>query len=89
MNTETVNPEIMPLDDVKKELLECCLEPQNQETILEHIRVPVSSDSYKRYVAVLVRQRFIKSAQERSRSSTKQNFVITQKGLNYLKAIAD
>ena len=85
---ETVPAEIVPLEDVKKELLEICLEPQNQKTILEHIRVPVSSDSYKRYVASLLRQRFIKSDQDRNRSSTKQNYVITQKGLNYLKAIS-
>jgi len=80
--------EIVPLDDIKKEVLEFCLEPHNQKTILEHIRVPVSADNYKRYVAVLLKQRFIKSDQERNRNSIKQQYVITQKGLNYLKAIS-
>lgn len=80
--------DIIPLDDVKKEVLEFCLEPHNQKTILEHIQVPVSSDNYKRYVGALLRQRFIKSDQERNRNSIKQQYVITQKGLNYLKAIS-
>jgi predicted transcriptional regulator len=83
-----VSKEIIPLEDVKKEVLEFCVEPQNQKTILEHIQVPVSGENYKRYVGVLLRQRFIKSDQERNRNSVKQNYVITQKGLNYLKAIS-
>ncbi len=83
-----VSKEIIPLEDVKKEVLEFCLEPHNPEKILEHIRVPVSADNYKRYVAALLKQRFLKTDQERNRSSVKQNYVITQKGLNYLKAIS-
>jgi len=79
--------EILPLEDVKKELLEFCLEPHNRETMLQHIQMTDTSDNYKRYVAALLNQRFIKSDQVRNRNSVNQKYVITQKGLNYLKSI--
>ena len=78
---------VLPLEDVKKEVLEFCQEPHGRDDILVHIQVPVNSENYNRYVAALVNQRFIKSDFMRNRNSTKQKYVITQKGLNYLKAI--
>ncbi len=78
----------LPLEDVKKEILEFCLEPHGREDILEFIKVELNPNNYSKYVTQLVKQRFITSALLGSRSSTKQKYVITQKGLNYLKAIA-
>ncbi|MDB5260921.1 MAG: hypothetical protein JWQ14_202 [Adhaeribacter sp.] len=78
---------ILALEDVKKDVLEFCQEPHGREDILEHIQVLVNSENYNRYVASLVKQRFIKSDFMRNRNSAKQKYVITQKGLNYLKAI--
>ena len=78
---------IIALEDVKKEVLEFCQEPHSREEILEHIQVQLTSENYNRYVATLVKQRFIKSDFMRNRNSTKQKYIITQKGLNYLKAI--
>jgi predicted transcriptional regulator len=87
MNTMQITPEVLPLEDVKKEVLEFCQQPHGREDILEHIQVQLNSDNYHRYVATLVKQRFIKTDLLRNRHSTKQKYIITQKGLNYLKAI--
>lgn len=78
---------VLALEDVKKEVLEFCQEPHSRADILEHIQVQLNSENYNRYVAALVNQRYIKSDLLRNRNSTKQKYVITQKGLNYLKAI--
>ena len=79
---------VITLDDVKKEMLEFCLVPRGRFEILEHIQVELTPDNYTRYVKPLVDQRFIISDILVIRSANKQKFVITQKGLNYLKAIA-
>ena len=79
---------IIPLDDVKKEILEFCLEPHGKVDILEHIRVETTPENYTRYIGQLLNQRFITSDLLISRNSTRQKFITTQKGLNYLKAIA-
>lgn len=87
---------ILSLDDVKKEILEFCLEPQVRIDILEHIQVDITPDNYARYIKQLQDQRFITPESVKDSAgfrtfrhrATNQKFVITQKGLNYLKAIA-
>ena len=79
--------QILSLDDVKKDVLELCVEPQGRDDILDHIQVKVTNDNHRKYIIALVTQRFIKSDHIRNCNSAKQRYVITQKGLNYLKAI--
>ncbi len=79
--------QLLSLDDVKKDVLEFCVDPHNRDEILDRIQVKVTSDNHRKYVVTLVNQRFIKSNSIRNCNSTKQKYVITQKGLNYLKAI--
>jgi len=79
---------VITLDDVKKEILEFCLEPRGRFEILEHIQVEITPENYTRYIKQLLDQRYIVSDILVIRSANKQKFVISQKGLNYLKAIA-
>ena len=79
---------ILELDDFKKELLEFCAEPQSKEAILERLHVDVSKTNYHKLILPLLNQRFIRNDMIGNRRSNKEKFVITQKGLNYLKAIA-
>ncbi|WP_026464581.1 winged helix-turn-helix domain-containing protein [Adhaeribacter aquaticus] len=79
---------VSTLEDVKKEILEFCKEPQSKSDILGHIQVEINQNNYHKFVVSLLDQRFISNGLFRRRSSIKQQFVITQKGLNYLKAIS-
>jgi hypothetical protein len=78
----------LTLDDVKKQILEFCQEPHAPVDILAHIWVEVTPDNHSKYIKRLIDQRFITSAYLRKRSAANQMYCITQKGLNYLKAIA-
>lgn len=80
--------DIIALDDVKKEILEFCLEPQSRTDILDHIQIASTPIHYTKYIGQLLTQRFIKTDVLDNRRSPREKFVITQKGLNYLKAIA-
>lgn len=80
--------EALLLDDVKKEILEFCVEPQGKAAILEHINVAITQQNYSKYIVKLIDQRFIASGFLRKRSSANQQYIITKKGINYLKAIA-
>ena len=79
---------VVTLEDVKKDILEFCLEPRSRFEILEHIQVEITPENHTRYIKQLLDQRFIISDILIIRSANKQKFAITQKGLNYLKAIA-
>lgn len=79
---------VLLLDDVKKEVLEFCINPHGRVDILEFIQVEVTSDNYGKYVKQLLNQRFIAPYLSRNLSLNNQKYIITQKGRNYLKAIA-
>ena len=81
------NP-VLLLEDVKKEILEYCVEPRSRTEILEHLQVEITPEHYSKYIKPLIDQRFIVSDILVIRSANRQKFSITQKGLNYLKAIA-
>jgi len=83
-----LDKEALMLDDVKKEILEHCIEPQGKASIMEHIKVPNNQQNYSKFILKLVDQRFIASGFLRKRSSANQQYIITKKGINYLKAIA-
>ncbi len=81
-------PQVIELDDIKKQLLEFCAEPQGKEAILEHLHIEVTKTNYHKLILPLLDQRFLRNDMVGNRRSNKEKFVITQKGLNYLKAIA-
>ena len=81
------NP-VLLLEDVKKEILEYCVAPRGRGEILEHLQVEVTPENYSKYLKPLIDQRFIVSDILVIRSANRQKFSVTQKGLNYLKAIA-
>ncbi len=84
----TETQEILALEDVKKEILEFCIKAQSRTEILDFIKVAPTSANYGKYIRELLVQRFIKTNLLDKRSSRYEKYVITQKGLNYLKAIA-
>jgi predicted transcriptional regulator len=79
---------VISLDDVKKEILEFCLEPHGPADILGHIKVETTKYNYSKFINQLIDKRFLTSAFLRKRNAANQQYVITKKGLNYLKAIA-
>lgn len=79
---------IVSLEDVKKEILEFCLQAQCRNAILKHIQVVESSLHYSMYIGPLLAQRYLKTDRIEKRSARNEKYSITQKGLNYLKAIA-
>jgi predicted transcriptional regulator len=79
---------VISLDDVKKEILEFCVEPHGPVDILGHIKVEMTKNNYSKFINHLIDKRFLASAFLRKRNSANQKYVITKKGLNYLKAIA-
>jgi hypothetical protein len=84
-----IETKVVPqLEDVKKEILEFCLQAKSRTDILEYISVACTPFNYSRYVGTLLTQRFIKSNLLDKRHTRQGKFIITQKGLNYLKAIA-
>lgn len=80
--------EVVSLEDVKKEILELCLQAQNRTAILEHILVAGTPSHYTKYIGQLLAQRYLKTDLTVKRSARQEKYSITQKGLNYLKAIA-
>jgi len=79
---------VLLLEDVKKEIMEYCVEPRGRGEILEYLQVEITPENYSKYIKPLIDQRYIISDILVIRSANRQKFSITQKGLNYLKAIA-
>ena len=80
--------EVLALEDVKKDILELCLQPQSREDILTYLHLDCTSGNYSRYIGTLLSNRFIKTNLLDKRRSRQEKYIVTQKGLNYLKAIA-
>ena len=74
-------------DEYRKDILKLCKEAQFRNDILKHIGVEVSYVNYKKYVAKLIEERYLSYTDVRHPQSPKQKYVISQKGINYLKAI--
>lgn len=77
----------LPLEDVKKEILQFCVQVKSREAILASIFVAGSARNFKCYIGQLLEQRLLKSSSDKP-FGRQEHFIITQKGLNYLKAIA-
>ncbi|QNF34791.1 hypothetical protein HUW51_19425 [Adhaeribacter swui] len=79
---------ILALEDVKKEILEFCLLAHDREEILTHINLDCNPVNYTRYIGALLSNRYLKTNLLDKRRSRQEKYLVTQKGLNYLKAIA-
>lgn len=79
--------EATPLNEYRKEILTFCTEAKSRGAILHHIGIAESYDNYKKYICKLIDERYLAYTDSRHPQSPKQTYLITKKGLNYLKAI--
>ena len=82
------NKSIPELEDVIIEILQICQVPQDRESILSQIQVQNNSHSYQKFIYKLVKTRFLLESNTRESYSSIRFYTTTQKGLNYLKAVA-
>jgi hypothetical protein len=82
------NKSIPELEDVIIEILQVCQVPQDRESILSQIQVQNNSHSYQKFIYKLVKTRFLLESNTRESYSSIRYYTTTQKGLNYLKAVA-
>jgi hypothetical protein len=82
------NKSIPELEDVIIEILQICQVPQDRESILSQIQVQNNSHSYQKFIYKLVKTRFLLESNTRESYSSIRYYSTTQKGLNYLKAVA-
>jgi hypothetical protein len=83
-----VSKTIPELEDVIIEILQICQIPQDRDSILNQIHVQNSSHSYQKFIYKLVKTRFLLESNTRESYSSIRFYTTTQKGLNYLKAVA-
>jgi hypothetical protein len=84
----TLNKPIPELEDVIIEILQICQVPQDRESILSQIQVQNTSHSYQKYIYKLVKTRYLLESNTRESYNSIRYYSTTQKGLNYLKAVA-
>jgi predicted transcriptional regulator len=83
-----LNKPIPELEDVIIEILQACQVPQDRDSILKRIQVQNTSHSYQKYIYKLVKTRFLLESNTRESYNSIRFYTTTQKGLNYLKAVA-
>lgn len=82
------NQTIPELEDVIIGILQVCQIPQDRESILNLIQVPNTPNNYQKYIYKLVKTRFLLESNIRESYNSIRYYTTTQKGLNYLKAVA-
>jgi hypothetical protein len=90
-NTSLATPlikSVPELEDVIIEILQICQVPQDRESILSQIQVQNNSQSYQKFIYKLVKTRFLLESNTRESYTSIRYYTTTQKGLNYLKAVA-
>lgn len=75
-------------DKYRKHILKHCQQAQSRCSILNYIGVEENYENYKKYIVKLITERYLSYTDPRHPQSPKQTFIVTQKGLNYLKAIS-
>jgi hypothetical protein len=83
-----INKPIPELEDVIIEILQICQIPQDRESILRQIQVQNTSPNYQKYIYKLVKTRYLLESNTRESYNSIRYYTTTQKGLNYLKAVA-
>ncbi len=73
--------------DVKKEILEFCLNPQSKESILEFIQVELKPYNFKKYITRLFEDRYLQHTIPHNPRATTQQYITSKKGQAYLKSI--
>lgn len=82
------NSPIPELEDVIIDILQLCQVPQDRESILRCIQVQNNSHCYQKFIYKLVKTRFLLESNTRESYNSIRLYTTTQKGLNYLKAVA-
>ena len=82
------NQTIPELEDVIISILQVCQIPQDRESILNLIQVQNTPNNYQKYIYKLVKTRFLLESNIRESYTSTRYYTTTQKGLNYLKAVA-
>jgi predicted transcriptional regulator len=83
-----INKPVPELEDVIIDILQICQVPQDRESILRHIQVQNTSPNYQKYIYKLVKTRYLLESNTRESYNSIRYYTTTQKGLNYLKAVA-
>lgn len=86
--TTPLNKPIPELEDVIIGILQFCQVPRDRESILNQIQVQNNSHTYQRFIYKLVKTRFLLESNTRESYNSIRYYTTTQKGLNYLKAVA-
>jgi hypothetical protein len=84
----TLNKPIPELEDVIIDILQICQVPQDRESILRQIQVQNTSPNYQKFIYKLVKTRYLLESNTRESYNSIRYYTTTQKGLNYLKAVA-
>lgn len=82
------NKPVPELEDVIIEILQICQVPQDRESILNQIQVQNTPHNYQKFIYKLVKTRFLLESNIRESYNSIRFYSTTQKGLNYLKAVA-
>jgi len=75
------------VEDVKKDVLEFCLQPRPKEEILNFIQLELKPYNYKKYIARLFQDRYLQHTIPQNPRSSLQQYITTKKGLIYLKSL--
>jgi len=78
----------LSVEDIKKDVLEFCLQPRRKEEILHYIKLEPRPYNYKKYIARLFQDRYLQHTIPQNPRSGLQQYIITKKGLLYLKSIS-
>ncbi|KAA5547754.1 hypothetical protein [Adhaeribacter rhizoryzae] len=75
------------VEDVKMEILKFCITARNKEEILKFINVEVKPYHVRKYITRLVSDRFLQFTVGNNPRSNTQQYIISRKGLAYLKSL--
>jgi len=75
------------VEDVKKDILEFCLQPRSKEEILSFIQLELKPYNYKKYISRLFQDRYLQHTIPQNPRSSLQQYITTKKGLIYLKSL--
>ena len=75
------------VEDVKKDILEFCLQPRPKEEILGFIKLDIKPYNYKKYISRLFQDRYLQHTIPQNPRSSLQQYITSKKGLVYLKSL--
>jgi len=87
MNDLSLTNKSPSVEDVKKDILEFCLEPRHKEDILNYIQLELKPYNFKKYISRLFQDRYLQYTIPQNPRSCAQQYITTKKGIVYLKSI--